>query len=155
MSENRCTETWCSTCITLLDKCFIPYSNVFSQAPVLVLVYHPHYQIATRLQNLKKESNGYNVKSILSFNLLIINLFKAHLQKEKKSVLIKKSVKMFYLNQALSGKHQVGFMFGLVVSVFCQVECNVLAQCPTLQNKKSCPVTYALVQVQLHDVSSS
>ena len=107
MSENRCTETWCSTCITLLDKCFIPYSNVFCQAPVLVLVYHPHYQIATRLQNLKKESNGYNVKSILSFNLLIINLFRAHLQKEKKKYLIKKSVKMFYLNQVLSGKHQV------------------------------------------------
>ena len=74
---------------------------------MLVLVYHPHYQIATRLQNLKKESNGYNVKSTLSFNLLIINLFRAHLQKEKcKNVLLE------------SGKHQVGIMFRLVVSVF-------------------------------------
>ena len=85
---------------------------------MLVLVYHPHYQIATRLQNLKKESNGYNVKSTLSFNLLIINLFRAHLQKGKKKCLIKKSVRMFYLNQVLSGKHQVGIMFRLVVSVF-------------------------------------
>ena len=85
---------------------------------MLILVYHPHYEIATRLQNLKKESNGYNVKSTLSFNLLIINLFRAHLQKEKKKYLIKKSVRMFYLNQVLSGKHQVGIMFRLVVSVF-------------------------------------
>ena len=82
---------------------------------MLVLVYHPHYQIATRLQNLKKESNGYNVKSTLSFNLLIINLFRAHLEKK---YLIKKSVRMFYLNQVLSGKHQVGIMFRLVASVF-------------------------------------
>ena len=91
---------------------------MFSLAPVLVLVYHPHYEIATRLQNLKKESNGYNVKSTLSFNLLIINLFRAHLRKKKKKYLIKKSVRMFYLNQVLSGKHQVGIMFRLVVSVF-------------------------------------
>ena len=86
---------------------------------MLVLVYHSHYQIgqiATRLQNLKKESNGYNVKSTLSFNLLIINPFRAHLKKKK--YLIKKSVRMFYLNQVLSGKHQVGIMFRLVVSVF-------------------------------------
>ena len=86
---------------------------------MLILVYHPHYEIATRLQNLKKESNGYNVKSTLSFNLLIINLFRAHLhKKKKKEYLIKKSVRMFYFNQVLSGKHQVGIMFRLVVSVF-------------------------------------